>query len=105
VAVAVAVTTAAQKSKSKSLLSTPWWHIGGLEVQLHTFLTSALNGSEWLISRPRQLYPRERIGDLVGPRDGPDISENSSITTTAATTTTTNNNSNNNNNNYVFTCM
>ena len=26
-------------------------HIGGIEVQLHIFLTSALNGGEWLISR------------------------------------------------------
>jgi len=26
-------------------------HIGGTEVQLHIFLTSALNGDEWLVSR------------------------------------------------------
>jgi hypothetical protein len=43
-------------------------------VQLHTFLTSALDGSEWSASRPGRFTPRERapgihwIGDWVGTR-------------------------------------
>jgi hypothetical protein len=30
----------------------------GLEVQLHTFLTSALDGGEWSDSRPRPFQPQ-----------------------------------------------
>jgi len=46
----------------------------GIEVQLHAFLTSALDGGEWSASRPSRLPPRERapashwIGGWVGPR-------------------------------------
>jgi hypothetical protein len=32
----------------------------GVEVQLHTFLTSALDGSEYPASRPTRLASRER---------------------------------------------
>jgi hypothetical protein len=32
----------------------------GAEVQLHAFLTSALEGGEWSASRPSSLTPRER---------------------------------------------
>jgi hypothetical protein len=45
----------------------------GVEVQLHA-LTSALDGGEWLASRPGRFTPRERapgthwIGGWVGPR-------------------------------------
>jgi hypothetical protein len=44
------------------------------EVQLHAFLTSALYGGEWLVSRPGRFTPFERvpgthwIGRLVGPQ-------------------------------------
>jgi len=49
---------------------------GGVEVQLHTFLTSALDGDEWSTSRTGCFTPRERardstahwIGGWVGPR-------------------------------------
>jgi hypothetical protein len=34
--------------------------IGGVEVYLHTFLTSALDGGEWSASRPGLFTPRER---------------------------------------------
>jgi len=36
-------------------LSTPWVYVGGLEVLLHSFLPSVLDGDEWLKSpsRPR----------------------------------------------------
>jgi hypothetical protein len=46
----------------------------GVEVYLHTFLTSALDRSEWPASRPGHFTPRERvpgthwIGGWVGPR-------------------------------------
>jgi hypothetical protein len=46
----------------------------GVEIQLHAFLTSALDGSEWSASCPGHFIPRERtpgtiwIGDWVGPR-------------------------------------
>jgi hypothetical protein len=33
---------------------------GGVEVLLHAFLTSALDGREWLASRPGCLIPEER---------------------------------------------
>jgi hypothetical protein len=45
----------------------------GVEVQLHTFLTLALNGSEWSASRPNHFTLGERvpgthwIRDWVGP--------------------------------------
>jgi hypothetical protein len=46
----------------------------GVEVQLHSFLTSALDGGEWSASRPGRFKPKERapgthwIGGWVGPR-------------------------------------
>ena len=36
----------------KSSLSTPWRHIQAEEVQLHTFLASALEGGQWSSARP-----------------------------------------------------
>jgi hypothetical protein len=33
---------------------------GGAEVQFHSFLTTALNGDEWLTPRPVRFTPRER---------------------------------------------
>jgi len=49
---------------------------GGMEVQLHAFLTSALNGSEWTASRPGRFTPppgeislgTHWIGGWVDPR-------------------------------------
>jgi hypothetical protein len=47
-----------------------WW----VEAQLHTFLTSALDGGEWSASRPGRFTPRESapgasgMGGWVGPR-------------------------------------
>jgi len=38
-------------------LSTPWRHVGGIEVQLHSFLISALRGDEWLSSHPGHFTP------------------------------------------------
>jgi hypothetical protein len=49
-----------------------------MEVQLHAFLTSAVDGSEWSASRPGRFTLRERtpdthwIGGYVGPRAGLD---------------------------------
>jgi hypothetical protein len=46
----------------------------GVDVQLHAFLTSTLDGGEWSASHPGRLTPRERapgtqwIGGWVGPR-------------------------------------
>jgi hypothetical protein len=50
----------------------------GVELQLHAFLTSSLDGVEWSASRPGRFFPRERtpgthwIGGYVGPRAGLD---------------------------------
>jgi hypothetical protein len=40
-------------------------------VQLHSFLTSALDGGEWSVSRPGRFTPEELwlTGGWVGPRD------------------------------------
>jgi hypothetical protein len=52
----------------------PWRRIGGVEVYLHEFLTSALDGGEWSASRHCRLTPREGaagthgIGGWVGSR-------------------------------------
>jgi hypothetical protein len=50
----------------------------GVELWLHAFLTSALDGDEWSASSPGRFTPRERasgthwIGGWVGPRAGLD---------------------------------
>jgi hypothetical protein len=50
----------------------------GVEVYIHAFLTSALDGGEWSASRPGSFTPRERapgthwIGGWVGPEVGLD---------------------------------
>jgi hypothetical protein len=49
---------------------------GGVDVQIHIFLASALVGGEWSASRPCRFTPGERapgtqwIGGWVGPRAG-----------------------------------
>jgi hypothetical protein len=51
---------------------------GGVEIQLHAFLTLALYGGKWSASRPGRFTPGERvpgthwIGGGVGPRAGLD---------------------------------
>jgi hypothetical protein len=51
---------------------------GGMEVWLHEFLTSVVDGGEWSASRPGRFTSRERahgtdlMGGWVGPRDGLD---------------------------------
>jgi hypothetical protein len=47
---------------------------GGVGVQIHIFLTSALVGGEWSASRPDRFTPGERgwIGGWVDPRAGLD---------------------------------
>jgi hypothetical protein len=58
---------------------------GGVEVQIHLFLTSALFGGEWSASRPGCFAPGERIPDThwigrwVGPRAGLDDVEGRKI--------------------------
>jgi len=48
----------------------------GVEVQIHTFLTLALDRGEWSASRPAAFIPWQRtpgtrcIGGRVGPRAG-----------------------------------
>jgi hypothetical protein len=52
---------------------------GGVEIQLHAFLTLALDGSVWSVSCPGYFTPRERassthwIGGWVGTRTGLDM--------------------------------
>jgi hypothetical protein len=38
----------------------------GVEVQLHAFLTSALDGGEWSASRPDRFTPKERVPGTRG---------------------------------------
>jgi hypothetical protein len=38
--------------------TTPWRCIGGMEVQLHALLTSALDGGEWSASRSGRFTPQ-----------------------------------------------
>jgi hypothetical protein len=53
----------------------------GVDVQIHIFLTSALVGGKWSVSRPCRFAPGERdpgarlIGGWVGPRVGLDAVE------------------------------
>jgi hypothetical protein len=57
----------------------------GDEVKLQAFLISALDGREWLASRPSRFTLTERapgthwIEDLVGPRAGLDATEKRKI--------------------------
>jgi hypothetical protein len=49
---------------------------GGVDVQIHIFLTSALAGGEWSASRPGRLIPGERAPGThwigwVDPRSRP----------------------------------
>jgi hypothetical protein len=58
-------------------LTGPGGPIGWVEIQLKSFLTSALEGGVWSASRPGRLYPRERpvthcTGGWVGPGAGLD---------------------------------
>jgi hypothetical protein len=52
---------------------------GGVGVQIHIFLTSALFGGEWSASRPGRFTPSETapgthwIGGCVDPRGHPDV--------------------------------
>jgi hypothetical protein len=60
---------------------------GGVDVQIHIFLTSALPGGEWSALHPRRFNPGERtpgtywIGVWVGPRTGLDDVEKRKFTT------------------------
>jgi hypothetical protein len=51
---------------------------GGVDIQIHIFLTSVLAGGEWSASCPCHFTPRERapsthwIGGWVGPKVGLD---------------------------------
>jgi hypothetical protein len=51
---------------------------GGLDVEIHIFLSSALVGGEWSPSHPGRFTPEERASDIhwirrwVGPRAGLD---------------------------------
>jgi hypothetical protein len=42
------------------LINVAFHEDGGVEVQLHGILTSELDGSQWLDSRPRRFIPGER---------------------------------------------
>ena len=54
------ITVLAFMVNSKISLSTPWTHTWGVEVELHSFLTLALDGSEWLTSSSSCFTPGER---------------------------------------------
>jgi hypothetical protein len=54
---------------------------GVVDVEIHIFLSSALAGGEWSVSRPCRFTPGDRapgthwIGDWVDPRTGLDDME------------------------------
>jgi hypothetical protein len=56
----------------------PWRRTGRVEVWLHPFFTSALDGGKWSASRPGSFSPREKVpgthwvGDWMGPKAGLD---------------------------------
>jgi hypothetical protein len=60
---------------------------GGVDVEIHIFLTSALVGGEWLASRPHGFTPGESapgthwIGGRVGRRAGMDDVEKRKLLT------------------------
>jgi len=68
------------------LSTTPLMRIGGVKVQLHAFLNSALDGGEWSASRPGHFTPKERvpvthfIRGYVGSRAGLDAEVRRKIT-------------------------
>lgn len=51
-------------------MCTPWRHIGGVEVQLRSFLISALNGGEWLTSRSDRFTLGKALRCLLNRRVG-----------------------------------
>ena len=58
-----------------------WRHTWEVEVYLHSFLTSELDGGGWSTSLSARFILRNdpgtrRIGGWVGPRDGLEILEN-----------------------------
>ena len=66
-----------KREKVQFSVSKPWRHIGGLEWDLHSFLLSAIEGSEWLASRPGSFIPGKEsrypfYSRLDGPRAGLD---------------------------------
>jgi hypothetical protein len=52
----------------KLSLSTPRRHIGEVEVQLHSFLTSALDGGEWSSSSPGRFALGKKAQDSLNSR-------------------------------------
>jgi hypothetical protein len=47
---------------------------GGVDAQIHIFLTSALAGGKWTASRPGRITPGTHwIGGWVDPRAGLDV--------------------------------
>jgi hypothetical protein len=68
------------KSEAKGkVVPVLWGRIGGVELCIHAFLTSALDGGEWSALRLSHFTPRERpsdthvVGGWVGPRAGLDV--------------------------------
>ena len=67
----------------KAPLYTPWRHIGGVEVELHSFLASALRGREWFNFTLRLLDLQEitpvpiKWEGWVGPTAGLEVLEKS----------------------------
>jgi hypothetical protein len=53
----------------------PWRRIGEVDVELHAFLNSTIDGGEWSVSRSGRFTPAERphgTGGSVGPRNSLD---------------------------------
>jgi hypothetical protein len=71
-------TTKKCQCKCKKRGTTPWRRIAEMEVQLHSFLTSALDGGEWSASRTSRFISGVRVAGSnctegwVGPRAGMD---------------------------------
>jgi hypothetical protein len=52
--------------KGKVFFTNATKHTGGMESQLHPFLTPALGGSEWSASRPERFNPRYKLNRKLG---------------------------------------
>ena len=54
--------------KALPSLYLPWRYIGGGKLQLHLFLSSALDGGVWSVWCPGYFTPQEKASSRVGPK-------------------------------------
>ena len=54
------------KGKGKGFYTNATKHTGGMELQLHPFLTPVLGGSQRSASRPKRFNPRHKLNRKLG---------------------------------------